>query len=221
MDARTTASIKKLTDALEASISEGLVVVGNRITMYIRRSLSKAGAGRLYYSKRSGNKIVPAFTIAKMGRAKTNIKAGYRYNEAKDFFISNKGWKRGYRHRASVAPAPPAPDTETLRNSISFEVTQGGGYRRLVISSSAPYSKYMEIGTFKVAARPFIRPAIYKYAALLGPEIAKAMKFNFSGQLAGELFKNLTGLDKIEKATYAKYVNYWAHTMMDIRRRSL
>jgi hypothetical protein len=213
-------NVSKLIEAVELSIADGLEVVGKRIVTYIRRSLSKVGSGRLYYSKRQSGKIVPAFTIAKMGRARTNIKAGYRYNESKDFFISKKGWKRGYRHRASIPGVPPAPDTETLRNSISYSVTQGGGYRRLVIESSAPYSKYMEIGTYKVAARPFIRPAVYLYMNALGPEIAKRLKFNFSSKMAGELFKNFAGLDKIARATSVSHTRYYVDTVGSIRKPS-
>lgn len=206
-------NVDKLIAALQQSTAEGMDAIGKRVVTYIRRSLSKPGAGRLYYSKREDNKIVPGWTIAKMGRAKTDIKAKYRYAEAKEFFISKQGWKRGYRHRASVPGVPPAPDTETLRNSISYTIENyGGGWKRLVITADAPYSRYLEIGTPKMAARPFIRPAVYKYVGALGSEISKSFRFNFAGQLAGERFNKFSILDKLEIQKSVAHMDYLIST---------
>lgn len=212
MDARTSASIKKLTDALNLSIEGGLETIGKRITMDIRRNLMRAGTGELYRSKRARSSIISGATIFSTHGVGTSSATRYRIvkgNTVEWLAVrkaKNAGYYlRGIKHRASKPGFPPAPDTETLRNSISFSITQGGGYRRLNISSDAPYAKYMEVGTHKVLARPFMRPSIYKYIKLLGPEIAKQFKFNYSGRLANEFFKDFIKLDKIEAITRKSY----------------
>lgn len=83
-------------------------------------------------------------------------------------FIQTKDTRRlerGRHHIASVPGVPPAPDTETLKNSMGYTLTTNAGHwGKLYIYSDTPYARYMELGTHKVKARPFIRPAIYIYA---------------------------------------------------------
>ena len=61
-------------------------------------------------------------------------------------------------HRASQPGEPPAVDTGFLRNSIVVDepVTP----ELATISAGAEYAEYLEFGTTKMAARPYMRPAI-------------------------------------------------------------
>jgi HK97 gp10 family phage protein len=62
----------------------------------------------------------------------------------------------GKNHVPSKPGEPPNEDTGTLRRGIV--VTQVAPLR-VRISSTAPYSAFLEFGTSKMAARPFMGPA--------------------------------------------------------------
>lgn len=49
-------------------------------------------------------------------------------------------------------------DTGVLRSSIDW-VWEGGA---ALIVADAPYAGYVELGTSKMAAQPFLRPALYR-----------------------------------------------------------
>ncbi len=70
----------------------------------------------------------------------------------------------------SAAGEPPAVQTGTLKKSVTFERTKKRYYRVLV---TAPYAKYLEYGTRKMQARPFMRPAVLAIAGKL-PSLMKA-----------------------------------------------
>ena len=58
---------------------------------------------------------------------------------------------------ASVPGAFPASQTGQLRSSIDYKVK---GWDTLEIRGQAPYSGFLEFGTGRMAARPFIEPGI-------------------------------------------------------------
>ena len=69
--------------------------------------------------------------------------------------------KRGNkRHWPSAPGHPPAIDTGELRRSIMFDVR--GTELEVGSYAGAPYAKYLEEGTRKMAARPFLEPAVEK-----------------------------------------------------------
>jgi hypothetical protein len=173
----------ELTKTVYFSIEYALLELGRTVTTDIRRNLMRGGSGRWYYSKRY--KRYGEYLNAK-GRGRWKNFFGAK--EARTLFRTPKrGFIRGLMHQASIPGAYPAPDTEALRQSIDFEVSKrGGGYKTLWITSSSPYAKYMELGTHKVASRPFIRPSVYKYIGLLGPQVAKAFRFRFAASLSGD-----------------------------------
>jgi HK97 gp10 family phage protein len=49
--------------------------------------------------------------------------------------------------------------TGRLRNSITYTVADG----QLTVMATAPYAKYVEFGTRRARAQPYIRPAIDGY----------------------------------------------------------
>ena len=74
------------------------------------------------------------------------------------------------RHAASICPV----DTGNLRNSISHKVDVGDNavYIGSDVNSDVFYAGYVELGTYKMAARPYIKPAATEHTAEY-KEIAK------------------------------------------------
>lgn len=61
-------------------------------------------------------------------------------------------------HTASAAGEPPASDTGYLANNIHLTIDVDG--LGASVESRADYSSYLEFGTTKMAARPFMHPAL-------------------------------------------------------------
>jgi HK97 gp10 family phage protein len=70
------------------------------------------------------------------------------------------GFSRTYQ--ASAPGEAPAIRTGNLRSSILVEFV-GPCYRR--VGTNVEYAKYLEFGTRRISARPFLRPALEKVAA--------------------------------------------------------
>ena len=57
-------------------------------------------------------------------------------------------------------------DTGRLRDSILVETpTMTGDEIRCVISANTDYAIYVEMGTWKMVARPYLKPSLYKNSA--------------------------------------------------------
>ena len=61
-------------------------------------------------------------------------------------------------HRASAAGQPPATDTGFLANNIALKLDSDG--LGASVESRADYSAFLEFGTSKMAASPFMQPAL-------------------------------------------------------------
>jgi HK97 gp10 family phage protein len=77
---------------------------------------------------------------------------------------------RGRRVVARAAQLVPVR-TGALRSSIGHEVRMTADGPVLIISATAPYAGFVELGTSRMPARPFIRPAL---AEVFGPGLAAA-----------------------------------------------
>lgn len=66
-----------------------------------------------------------------------------------------------------------AVDTGRLRNSVSWAILDDSVY----IGTNVEYAPYVELGTSKMAARPYLRPAVTdhvnKYKAVIRNEMKK------------------------------------------------
>lgn len=118
-----------------------------------------------------GNKV---FTLANKANVEAMHKAALlvEADTKKNFTLQGQGRRYG-KHIASRPGEPPAIDTGILRASITNEVElKGVGVEGRVgpdieyIAAKAPvgtnveYGYYLEIGTSKMAPRPFLRPAL-------------------------------------------------------------
>lgn len=79
--------------------------------------------------------------------------------------LSTEGRGRSYRrgrtavHVASAAGDAPAVDTGRLRQSITALKVDDGHWR---VGTNVVYAPYLEFGTRRMAARPFMRVAVRK-----------------------------------------------------------
>lgn len=53
--------------------------------------------------------------------------------------------------------------TGNLRNSITAQVAEEGSETLVVVGTDVYYAPYVELGTHKMGARPYLRPAVEKY----------------------------------------------------------
>lgn len=90
-------------------------------------------------------------------------------NYAKNSILKGPKSGRIYRkynprrlHQASAPGQPPANDTGTLVRSIVMDVDETE--LEVTISAGTFYAKMLEYGTRLMAARPFMRPAIFNNA---------------------------------------------------------
>ena len=63
-------------------------------------------------------------------------------------------------HKASAAGEPPATDTGFLVNNITIVMDIADKGLSANVESRADYSSFLEFGTSKMAARPFMQPAL-------------------------------------------------------------
>lgn len=88
---------------------------------------------------------------------------------------SGRAYKRGKKiHKASAPGRPPARDTGTLASSVSYEVSRRGfniqgrvgpdlGKIRMRSRHTEPdYGSYLELGTSRMKARPWLKPALIR-----------------------------------------------------------
>lgn len=109
-----------------------------------------------------GHRMVMQMTAgARIGAEKA---ASLMITEARRLIIETPKSGRIYKrsiglHQASAPGEPPANMLGILANSFKVNVTQTGTLITASITNTAPYAKFLEFGTRKMAARPFMRPA--------------------------------------------------------------
>ena len=109
----------------------------------VNRDVVKARLGRL----------VGAEGIAEVGKAL--FVAGNRIQVSAQHSIT-EGSISGKGHVPSAPGQPPNADTHRLDTQIETEAV---GPLRVRVTSNAPYSAFLEFGTSRMAARPFMYPA--------------------------------------------------------------
>ncbi len=72
--------------------------------------------------------------------------------------VSYEKYNPRRRHTASASGEAPASDTGYLANNINLDIDVDG--LGASVESRADYSSYLEFGTSKMSARPFMQPAL-------------------------------------------------------------
>tara|TARA_Y100001937_G_scaffold50340_2_gene70008 strand:+ start:828 stop:1256 length:429 start_codon:yes stop_codon:yes gene_type:complete len=82
--------------------------------------------------------------------------------------------RRSIIHQASAPGEPPASDTGFLVSNITkTAVEKSGTALSIAVESKAKYSKFLEFGTRKMSARPFLQPALEKNRNKIKGKFAK------------------------------------------------
>ena len=105
-------------------------------------------------------------------------------NALKSKIKGNRGEAVGRVTYIRSAPGePPHSQTGALRNSMTFELDGA----RSLIGPSVEYGKWLEFGTSKMAARPFVRPvAADRRTAKRAQEVAAvSLRQSIAGAKAG------------------------------------
>ena len=66
--------------------------------------------------------------------------------------------------------------TGNLRNSISHAIRDEGGTVELGVGSNVEYAPYVELGTVKMSARPYLRPAAENHTPEYKAVVESCMK---------------------------------------------
>jgi len=101
--------------------------------------------------------------------------------EAKKSILSGQKTGRIYKrgsvtHRASAPGESPASDTGRLVNSITANPAVDGEATVVAGRGSVKYAAMLEFGTSKIAARPFMVPAMEKSKAWIQERLNKAVR---------------------------------------------
>ena len=102
------------------------------------------------------NKLARLRGNAVKDAARRTLYAGAEMIRAEAFQSISRGSISGKKHVPSAPGEPPNRDTGTLQNHI--ETTMPGPLLAEV-RSNAEYAAALELGTSKMAARPYLRPA--------------------------------------------------------------
>lgn len=79
-------------------------------------------------------------------------------------------------HHPSLPGNPPAPDSGMLRSSIHYTVEEENNETVGIIGTDLDYGRMLELGTSRIAPRPWLKPAIQKCDENIKKIIKEAMK---------------------------------------------
>ena len=99
----------------------------------------------------------------------------YEYGDqirAEAFRSISAGSVSGAAHVPSAPNTPPNRDSGTLQAGLKVQRT---GPLTVEVRAEAPYSTALEMGTSKMAARPYLRPARDKVAAVAEREFGRKL----------------------------------------------
>lgn len=187
-------ALKRFQDAVRGRQQLAVDAAAVLLKTEIVRQLSTPGQGRYYakVARAAGDTVVGPRTPKEATKLRQRRQGVRRLNAKRRAYaaalnagaidagdITNRRVLTGL-HRASKPGDPPAPDTGFLRRSAFIERT-GKGVR---VGVSAPAALALEFGTVRagkgrtttILPRPFMRPALTKVRAQLGPVFVSSIR---------------------------------------------
>lgn len=86
-----------------------------------------------------------------------------------------------FLYSPSAPGEAPRKRTGTLQKSVAAEVHQEGDAIVIRVGSNVPYARFLEYGTRKMAARPWLRPGIAEAQSLLVRDFISQLRGSFGG----------------------------------------
>ncbi len=171
-------NFQAMTESIRKAIERGVDMATVEMGREMEKMLSQPGTGRVYLIK-GGSGEYSKKAIAALRRSRVFATAGYNdrfrfITRANLSQILRDMRARGLKnpktiravgfHKASAPGRPPARNTGNLARSWQTgvakrgKVEKAGNRYRLVVGSILPYAKYLEFGTRRMKARPYVRP---------------------------------------------------------------
>lgn len=90
--------------------------------------------------------------------------------------IYSSKYRKGAKHQASAPGEFPAADSGRLHQSITSAMTlEGPDVYRSETGANVPYATWLELGTSKMAPRPFMQPAFDENKEIVERDIRNAI----------------------------------------------
>ncbi len=126
-------------------------------------------------------KAVAACAFKLEGNAKASIQRGGRTGRVYDrwFYTDAQGrlrlgGARSRAHQASAPGEPPKADRGGLAQNISTAFEDGGMAATVGSRAAAFYGRLLELGTSKIAPRPWLLPAFMRLQGFISDRLAQA-----------------------------------------------
>lgn len=146
----------------------------SRITVKVNKDLRRISKEL----ERSTDKVTDrvGFILAKGANTIRNDIVNSMFRDAK----TGRKYKRGRKtHQASAPGETPAVDTGELARSIVYEIRRNGLEIEIGAEAGAPYAKWLEEGTNKMEARPFLQWFVDWNMPRINKDIERTMKQAF------------------------------------------
>lgn len=148
----------------------------SRTMQKINRDLSKIGRELIKNASRVEGAVARVLTI--QGNAMRNhIIESMRKSPPDTAVIYRKGKNRNIIHHPSMPGNPPRVDSGELVRSILFDVERYS--LEIGVAGGGIYGKWLEEGTSKMKARPWLEPAAKIFEAQILDGVSKAIEGTF------------------------------------------
>lgn len=149
----------------------------------LNRKLADIGEELVNMGVTGGDNTIPGAITGELVRGAVNIRNAI-LKSMRDTPKTGRHYRRGKKtHVASSPGNPPAIDSGDLIKSVIFDVRPMEIEVGSIISIP-PYPRYLEEGTEKMEARPWLGPAVEKHTEEIIDDVMEA-----ASQLMGKPFK--------------------------------
>lgn len=152
---------------MRQAVAESGVIVQREIVLM----LSRPGSGRYYARNKVARSMAGRFGELDAGKVML-LQQRDAARVARAALRGRKAMPRNLRgvgvHRASAPGEPPAVDTGLLRGSIQIDPSGlSQSMPTIRVGTNLVYARPLEYGTFRMAPRPYMRPALKRARELV------------------------------------------------------
>lgn len=137
-----------------------------RLMSVLARAMDKASQGLVG---------VIRVKIGKSARIETPASRSARIRNAK---ARGRAFAK-HRYQASRPGEPPRKRTGTLQKSIAHQIEVAPNQIIAKVGSKVPYARHLELGTSRMAPRPYLRPSLAEYRASFQNVVSTELRRQF------------------------------------------